>query len=47
MPRFLNTSVPVAESCRKHNVSPATLQDWKDKFMEGRKQALKIQQEFI
>ena len=26
--------------CRKHNISPATFQDWKDKFMAGGKQAL-------
>lgn len=37
---FLNTGASAAELCRKHNVSPATFQDWKDKFMEGGKQAL-------
>ena len=37
---FLNTSTSAAELCRKHNISPATFQDWKDKFMAGGKQAL-------
>ena len=37
---FLNTSTSVAELCRKHNISPATFQDWKDKFMAGGKQSL-------
>ena len=37
---FLNTSASAAELCRKHNISPATFQDWKDKFMAGGKQAL-------
>ena len=37
---FLNTDTSVAELCHKHNISPATFQDWKDKFMVSRKQAL-------
>ena len=37
---FLNTSTSAAQLCRKHDVSPATFQDWKDKFMAGGKQAL-------
>ena len=37
---FLNTGTSVAELCRKHNISPATFQNWKDKFMEGEKQVL-------
>ena len=37
---FLNTGTSAAELCRRHNVTPATFQDWKDKFMEGWKQAL-------
>ena len=37
---FLNTGTSAAELCRKHNISPATFQNWKDKFMEGGKQAL-------
>ena len=37
---FFTTNVPAAELCRKHNVSPATFQDWKDKFLQGGKQAL-------
>ena len=40
MMEFFNTNIPAAELCRKHNVSPATLQDWKNKFLEGGKQAL-------
>ena len=35
----MSTNVPAAELCRKHNVSPATFQDWKD-FLQGGKQAL-------
>ena len=38
--KFLNTNMSTAELCRKHNISPATFQDWKDKFMAGGKQAL-------
>ena len=26
--------------CRKHNISPTTFQDWKDKFLQGGKEAL-------
>ena len=37
---FLNTGTSAAELCRKHNVPLATLQGWKDKFMEGGNQAL-------
>ena len=37
---FLNTNTSAAKLCRKHNISPATFQDWKDKFMVGGKQAL-------
>ncbi len=37
---FFNTSISAAELCRKHNVSSATFQDWKDKFLQGGKQAL-------
>ena len=37
---FLNTSTSAAELCRKYSISPATFQDWKDKFMAGGKQAL-------
>ena len=36
---LLNADTPVAELCRKHDASPATFQDWKDKFMEDWKQA--------
>ena len=36
---FINTSIPAAELCRKHNISPTTFQDWKDKFMQGDSQA--------
>ena len=37
---FLNTGMYAAGLCRKHNVSPATFQNWEDKFMKGGKQAL-------
>ena len=37
---FFNTNISAAELCRRHNVSPATFQDWKDKFLQGGKQAL-------
>ena len=37
---FFTTSISAAELCRKHNVSPATFQDWKDKFLQGGKQVL-------
>ena len=37
---FFTTNISAAELCRKHNVSPATFQDWKDKFLQGGKQAL-------
>ena len=37
---FFTTGISAAELCRKHNVSPATFQDWKDKFLQGGKQAL-------
>ena len=34
---FINTSISAAELCRKHNISPTTFQDWKDKFLQGGK----------
>ena len=37
---FFSTNITAAELCRKHNVSPATFQDWKDMFLHGGKQAL-------
>ena len=37
---FINTSISVAELCRKHNISPTTFQDWKDKFMQGGRRAI-------
>ena len=37
---FFTTTISAAELCRKHNVSPATFQDWKEKFLQGGKQAL-------
>ena len=37
---FINTSISVAELCRKHSISPTTFQDWKDKFLQGGRQAL-------
>ena len=30
---FLNASTSAVKLCRKYNVSPATFQDWNDKFM--------------
>ena len=40
MTEFFTTSMSAAELCRKHNVSPATFQDWREKFLQGGKQAL-------
>ena len=37
---FFSTNITTAELCRKHNVSPATFQDWKGMFLHGGKQAL-------
>ena len=37
---FLNIGTSAAELCRKHNISPVTFQDWKNKFMADGKQAL-------
>ena len=37
---FFSTNITAAELCRKHNVSPATFQDWRDMFLHGSKQAL-------
>lgn len=37
---FFTTNIPAAELRRKHNVSPATFQDWKEKFLQGGKQTL-------
>jgi transposase len=31
---------PLADLCRKYNVSPNAIYDWKEKFMEGGKLAL-------
>lgn len=36
----LNTNVTTAELCRKYNVAPLTVNNWKDKFLEGGKMAL-------
>jgi len=36
----LNTSIGVAELCRKYAVTPAVFYGWKEKFIEGGKQAL-------
>ena len=36
----LNTSISVAELCRKYNVSPGVFYSWKEKFLEGGKRAL-------
>ena len=37
---FFTTRISAAELCRRHNVSPATFQDWKEKFLQGGRQAL-------
>ncbi len=39
---FFTTRISAAELCRKYNISPATFQDWKDRFLQGGKQALAI-----
>lgn len=36
----LNTNVSTAELCRKYNVTPATINGWKEKFFQGGKLAL-------
>jgi transposase-like protein len=36
----LNTSIGVAELCRKYAVNPVVFYTWKEKFIEGGKQAL-------
>ena len=37
---FFTTRISAAELCRRHNVSPATFQDWRDRFLQDGKQAL-------
>jgi len=36
----LNTRIGVAELCRKYAVNPAVFYAWKEKFIQGGKQAL-------
>lgn len=36
----LNTSIGVAELCRKYAVNPVVFYAWKEKFIDGGKQAL-------
>jgi len=36
----LNTRIGVAELCRKYAVNPVVFYTWKDKFIQGGKQAL-------
>ena len=36
---FFTTRISAAELCRRHNVSPAAFQDWKEKFLQGGRQA--------
>ena len=36
----LNTNISAAELCRKYNVSPPTLYQWKERFLEGGKASL-------
>jgi len=35
-------NIGVAELCRKHNLSPRVFYLWKEKFLEGGKQALSV-----
>ena len=37
---FFNTNISTAELCRKHNLSPQTLYQWRDRFVEGGKASL-------
>jgi putative transposase len=36
----LNTSISIAELCRKHNVTPNAFYGWKEKFLEAGKLGL-------
>lgn len=36
----LNTSISIAELCRKHNVTPNAFYGWKEKFLESGKLGL-------
>lgn len=36
----LNSSETIAEICRKHGVAPVNFRKWRERFMEGGKQAL-------
>ncbi len=36
----LNTNISTAELCRKHNISPPTFYQWKEKFIEAGKVSL-------
>ena len=36
----LSTSITTAELCRKYNVTPMTVNAWKDKFFQGGRMAL-------
>jgi transposase len=36
----LNTNITMAELCRKHNVTPMTVNAWKEKFFQGGRMAL-------
>ena len=37
---FIDTGISAAELCRQHNVSLTAFQYWKDKFLQGGRQAL-------
>ncbi len=37
---FFNTNIGIAELCRKHNLSPQTFYQWKDRFVDGGKASL-------
>jgi len=36
----LNTNISTAELCRKHNISPPTFYQWKERFIEAGKASL-------
>lgn len=37
---FFNTNICIAELCRKHNLSPQTFYQWRNRFVEGDKASL-------
>ena len=43
----LNTNVGIAELCRKYGLTPALFYHWREKFIEGGKQALTNSREIL